>query len=118
MPSEIFRISNTNTAALTFGASTAARWATGRLRVRMTDSEREKYGALNCLRVLNKSSKKVRIHFTWGIDNDSFEDIEGPSIRNITLEDGRRFYGFDIENLDTAADIAIGDIQYFASKVV
>ena len=111
---EIFRAMGTNAAVLE--STAGAHWAT-RLRVRMTDAEEQKYGACNVARIVNKSAKKLRLHWTYGVDLQFYEDIEANSIRNITIEDGRNFYGFDLQNLDGAADVAIGDIQYSMARV-
>lgn len=113
---QIYRKIGTNTAAISFGASTSARFP-GRMRIRMSELEEFRYGACNVLRVVNKSTKRCRVHFSWGVDNDRYEDVEANSIRNVTVDDGYNFYGFDLENLDTAADIAIGEIHYTMAKV-
>jgi len=114
---QVFRKDGTNPAALAFGASKAAR-STTFLKIRMTELEEYRYGACNILRINNKSTQKARIHFTWGIDDQRYEDLEANSIRNVEIEDGMRFYGFDVENLSTTTDIAIGEIQFTMAKVM
>lgn len=113
---DVFQISGTNEATIDAGATAALRFPT-RLRVRLTDLQSNRYGPLNTLRVVNKSAVRARLHFTFGIDNQKFEDIEANSIRNINVEDGYIFYGFDVENLDSTTNIEIGEIQYKASTV-
>lgn len=111
-----YRKQGTNAAVIAAGATVALRWPT-RLRIRMTEQEEYKYGACNTLRLVNKSSKRCRLHFTFGITPQKYEDIEANSIRNITVEDGINFYGFDVENLDTLNDIAAEEIQYAMAVV-
>jgi len=115
-PIDVLHQSDINTAAITAGATVAARWP-GRWRVRMTDEQIGRYGAANSLRIVNKSNKRLRIHFTWSIDAQRFEDVEANAVRNIGVDDGYRIYGFDIENLDTLNDIAAGEVQYLLQKV-
>jgi hypothetical protein len=113
---QVYRKVGVNSAAITAGTTLAARWV-GRLRVRMTDADMTTYGACNTLRIVNKSAQKARIHFTWSNANEKYEDIEANSIRNITVDDGINFYGFDIENLDSSTDIAVNNINYTMARV-
>jgi len=114
----IFSKTADNAVAIEFGANTTARWAAKILRVRMTDQEVSKYGPANQFRFNNKSAVKLRIRFGLNIEDGApFYDIEANSILNINVEDGISAYHFDVENLSTTTDCAIGEFQYVMSVV-
>ncbi len=112
---QTFVQSGSNAAAITKGSVFV-----GMLNVRMTDEERDNYGACNSFRFVNKSALKIRVR--WGLGNETngggrFDDIEAFGILNLTVEDGILAYGFDVMNLDAATDVAIGEFHYSMSKI-
>jgi len=113
----IFTKSEANAAAIASGANTAARWS-GFMRVRMTEAEMLKYGPANQFRFLNKSGVKIRIRFGINIEDGApFYDVEANAILNINVDDGVSAYYFDVECLDAAVDVAIGEFQYVMSVI-
>lgn len=111
---EIFRKTGTNTAAITLGSS----WV-GMLRVRMSDNEEESYGACNTLSINNSSNQEAHLRFNFGIETGvSFLTLKANSVKNINVEDGYNFYGFDVMNKDAATDIAANSITYRMGRTI
>jgi len=82
-----------------------------RYRVRMADDKRHRFGAWNAGRLHNKSKAEVRIHFTWSTTDEKFIDLPPNGIRNLTIDDDFRFYGYDVQNLSASKEVAIGEIE-------
>jgi hypothetical protein len=91
-------------------------WATA-LRVRMTELQEFKYGALNTIRIVNNSAQDATLSFSFDVARSKSFLLKGNSVLNITIEDGIAFYGFDVYSADAANDISAGDIKYNASVV-
>lgn len=111
---EIFRKSATNTAAITSNSS----WV-GMYRVRMTDNEMESYGACNTLSISNDSNYEAQVRFGLGIETGApFLRLKANSIKNVNVEDGYNFYGFDVMDKDATTDIPIGGISYRMGRTI
>lgn len=91
-------------------------WATC-FKVRMSELEEARYGACNTLRIVNTAAEDITLSFTWDVQRTDSITIRGGSVFNLTVEDGRNFYGFDIYNANTATDIAAGEVKYTMSRV-
>ena len=109
---EINRLSGSNTAAIVVSTPYETRY-----RVRMGDAALHKYGGWSTFRFVNRSAASVKLHWTWGVSEDKSMVIPGLTVRNIVPEDGKKSYGFDIENLSAATEIAIGEFSWEAATV-
>jgi hypothetical protein len=111
---EIFKQSASNTAVVIKGSS----WV-GQLRVRMSDQDQQAYGPCNTLSISNSSNQEAQLRFGLNVENGRpLYSLKPNSIKNILVDDGIAFYGFDLMNLDTVTDIAIGSITYTMARVV
>jgi hypothetical protein len=110
---QVFRDSGKNGSAIPSGSD----WA-GCYRVRMTESQRDTYGACNTFRFHNQSGEKVQVRFGWNNEGgEPYYEMESNSILNLTVEDGILSYGFDIVNLDGANDVSASEFVWTMSRV-
>ena len=112
----VYQGSGTNTAAIAQASSFV-----GAMRVRMSDTDREKYGPCNVFRFSNQSGLKIEVRL-GGINNQGgggseVIQMEANSTHNINVEDGLFAYDFDVVNNDAANDLAIGNFHYNMARV-
>jgi len=91
-------------------------WATAE-RVRMSEQEEFRYGAMNTLRLVNNSSADMTISFTFDVGRTKSYLIKGNSVFNLNVDDGINFYGFDVYSAHATTNIAIGELKYSMSRV-
>jgi len=115
---EINSRTGTNTGAIEGEATIAAEFPKWH-RFRVTDSERGLFGGVNCLTITNNSVLDVDFRLGLNIeDGYPLYTLKAGATKNINVEDGMTFYGFDIRNPNGAGnDVAIGEIVYTARWV-
>lgn len=91
-------------------------WATA-LRVRMSELEEHRYGACNTLRIVNTAATDLTLSFTWDVARTDSLTIRANSTFNLTVEDGKSFYGFDVYSAE-ASNIAASAVKYTMMKTV
>lgn len=110
---EIFRTAGSNSAEISANLD----WDSA-LRVRMTDAQMEKWGACNVLRLANSSGADIILSWTWDVNRTDSIIVKANSIHNVTIDDGKNFYGFDIYSNHATTVCAANEIRYFMSKVI
>lgn len=112
---DTFKKTGTNANAITKNSS----WV-GMYRVRMSEQEIGLYGAANTLSIANNSSQETQLRFYLGIEtntNARTYQLKAGAVKNINVEDGIAFYGFDIMDKDVATDVAASNIVWTMGKV-
>lgn len=110
---EVYTERITNAAAITKGSS----WI-GAYRFRMSYNNGVKYGPFNALIITNDSSQDATIQ--WDINNEGVQHstiLKAGDTFILNVEDGRRFYNFDVLDTDSGTDIAIGKINGIARVI-